>query len=205
MTDMPLVFVDTETTGLTKSDQVWEVAAVRRDPDGTTHEIHQFIDHDRHLCRRLPKAFRNDHDSRFPGCGGAISRSEAAQELRKFLPTGKFVWVGSNPEFDFRYLDELVAEILDATYSRPAGINRYHHAVDVHTLMLGYLAGQHQQQSPHGIAAHITYPAISTEDLSRAIGVEPDEYERHTAMGDVLWTIAIWDRIAGAGIAGGDQ
>lgn len=35
----PIVFLDTETTGTTSVDQIWELAAVRRDPDGTETEL----------------------------------------------------------------------------------------------------------------------------------------------------------------------
>lgn len=36
---------------------------------------------------------------------------------------------------------------------------------------------------------------IDSEEISRAMGVNPDDFERHSALGDVLWARAIWDRI----------
>lgn len=36
---IPLCFLDTETDGLHDDRQVWEVAAVRRDPDGTVLDL----------------------------------------------------------------------------------------------------------------------------------------------------------------------
>jgi hypothetical protein len=39
-----------------------------------------------------------------------------------------------------------------------------------------------------------------SDALSRACGVEPPTTERHTAMGDVRWAIALYDAISGGGL-----
>ena len=43
----PLVFLDTETTGLALDDDIWEFAAIRREPDGTEARLHLFERRDR--------------------------------------------------------------------------------------------------------------------------------------------------------------
>lgn len=40
---------------------------------------------------------------------------------------------------------------------------------------------------------------IDSRKISLAIGVDPDDFERHTALGDVRWARAIWDRLHIAG------
>ena len=37
--------------------------------------------------------------------------------------------------------------------------------------------------------------AMSSNDLSRAVGVDPEQFRRHQAMADVEWAMAIYDRI----------
>lgn len=36
---------------------------------------------------------------------------------------------------------------------------------------------------------------IDSEDISRAVGIEPDKYPRHTAMGDACWARDVWDAV----------
>lgn len=40
-------------------------------------------------------------------------------------------------------------------------------------------------------------PPWDSEAVSRAVGVNPDDFERHTAMGDVRWAMAIYDAVMG--------
>lgn len=36
---------------------------------------------------------------------------------------------------------------------------------------------------------------IDSEDISRAVGIDPDKYPRHTAMGDACWARDVWDAV----------
>ena len=40
-------------------------------------------------------------------------------------------------------------------------------------------------------------PPWSSDGLSSAVGVDPEQFERHTAMGDVRWVMAQWDAVMG--------
>lgn len=44
-----------------------------------------------------------------------------------------------------------------------------------------------------------------SDNLSRMVGVDPDRFDRHTAMGDALWTQAIYDRIVYDLAVGGER
>lgn len=67
-TTSPLIFLDTETTGLSLTDDIWEIAAIRREDDGEDVEYHWFVEHDSTKCEQLPESFLADHHARFPRC-----------------------------------------------------------------------------------------------------------------------------------------
>lgn len=111
-----------------------------------------------------------------------VSQRDASKVIDAF--TGKSggdrpILIGSAPDFDAQHIQRIM---------RRAGRKPEwdHQLVGVVPLMLGYLA-----------AKGLPIPAHKSEALSRACGVEPDDFERHTAMGDVLWTMAIYDRVMG--------
>jgi hypothetical protein len=82
--------------------------------------------------------------------------------------------LGSVPSFDDRRVGDL---IISEGFQPPW----HYHLVDIEVLARGWLMGK-------GIkGAHLLK---SSNELSRVLGVDPHEFERHTAMGDVDWTIA---------------
>lgn len=181
-----LIFLDTETTGLRLDDDIWEFAAIRRFADGTEDGLHLFIEHDWAKCSHLPEPFMADHQARFPSHDGATRRVAAGVQIRNFLAKGadgiKPHIVGAVPDFDaYRIARQFYATHLPEWH---------HHLIDVENLAVGWLAAQGKPQAP----------PWDSNDLSRAIGVDPDTFDRHTAMGDVLWAMAIFDRVMG-----GDQ
>ena len=76
----PLVFMDTETTGLSLADDIWEFAGIRREPDGSEVRLHLFITHDRDKAAHLPESFRADLAARFDP-ETAVCPSIAAQQI----------------------------------------------------------------------------------------------------------------------------
>lgn len=182
MTD--LIFLDTETTGLALSDDIWEFAAIRRRPDGTETRLHLFIEHDERKCRVLPESFREDHYARFPSHNQETPRPRAAHAIGNFLAKREGVRphiVGAVPNFDTERIALLLADV-----------NRspewHYHLIDVENLAVGYLAG---------VRRALPDLPWSSDDLSRAVGVEPPTDGRHTAMGDAEWAMALYDAIAG--------
>ena len=82
---------------------------------------------------------------------------------------------------------------------RKAGVEPswHYHLIDVENLIVGYMRGK--MPSLPSVTwpafASLTKPPWNSEDLSRAVGVDPDYFKRHTAMGDVLWVRAQYDAV----------
>jgi hypothetical protein len=183
-----IVFLDTETTGLSLTDDIWEFAAIRREPDGAETELHLFIEHDERKCGRLPESFLTDHLKRFPSFhagrslgGDVVPTWKAADQIDDFLQ-GKPHIVGAVPNFDTERIAVLLSKELP-DWRAPW----HYHLIDVENLAVGYLAAKGN-----------TIPLPWDSDaLSDAVGVTAPTDERHTAMGDVRWAMAIYDTVMG--------
>lgn len=189
MTSAPLCFLDTETDGIHPARRPWEVALIRREPDGTETTAQMYLPinlatadpfglrvgrfYDRHpLGRRL---------SHPPGtAAGKLTTADTAARTIARMTHGAHI-VGAVPSFDTETL---------APYLREHGYTPawHYHLVDVENLAVGYLAGQ-------GAPVH---PPYSTDGLTEALGLDPSPPElRHTALGDTHWARAVYDRIIG--------
>ena len=183
----PLVFLDTETCGLDYSSPIWEVAAIRRDPDGTLTEYHAFVEHDVAAAAELPESFRADHDSRYQA-HVATRPFGVVDDLRVLFAAPddyrqRAHVAGMVPSFDTERIGRLFRIWADGE------VPWHHHLIDVETLAVGFL----QASTAYGYG-----PAPwDSEDLSRQLGVDPNQFERHTAMGDVRWSMAIYDAVMG--------
>ena len=79
----PIVFLDTETTGLSLTDDIWEFAGIRRDGDGSPDvPLHLFIEHDQSKAVDLPEKFRDDYEARFKP-EHAVSHRDAARLIHR--------------------------------------------------------------------------------------------------------------------------
>mgnify|MGYP000709262216 CR=1 FL=1 len=199
----PIVFLDTETTGLGEDDEVWEIAAVRRDPGGEVDGLHLLIAHDVRKVMNLDQRFRVDWATRYEPAK-AVSKATAAMLLAEFIDDDArqdlppAVVMGANPSFDVRHINRIFTHLdLDAW---PDGGPRMHYRpVDVGALAYGYLQALAQVTVPDPDVLDLLERGLpwSSDEVSRALGVDPGDFERHTAMGDVRWVMAIWDRITG--------
>jgi hypothetical protein len=201
---MTLVFLDTETTGLSLDDEIWEVGAIRREFNGRQTEVHFMIEHDIEQCVKLPEPFASDHAKRYHlelGKTTPVSQKDAAFFLAELFYDKPHV-VGAIPNFD----TERIALLLRRFDYEP---NWHYHLIDVEALAVGYLAGEAAwapvlyAQGLYEDAGNVTMgfqtanqlPWDSNE-LSRMCGVEPpNENERHTAMADALWAMRWYDAI----------
>lgn len=185
----PIVFLDTETTGLALDDDIWEVAAIRREPDGRETEHHMFLKHSFRKCERLPESFRRDHELRYDG-DDAVYPGDAAAYLDPLLSDGRPHIVGAVPNFD----TERLALLLRAHGFEPGW---HYHPIDVETLAVGWLLGQTIAERNVGLAVPAAGLPWDSDALSKAVGIAPPVDTRHTAMGDAQWARAIFDRITG--------
>lgn len=182
----PLAFVDTETTSLDPhTGEVWEVAVVRRDPDGSeqSYEARWYPDL-RHadpmslamngFYDRVPPD-RQPRDRADYGSTGHewqhTGLTDIAERIRVLTDGASLV--GMVPGFDEVRLRRFLRgwNVVPTWHYQP---------VDVEILIAGHLGVQ---------------PTYDSGDLSRALGIDPDDYPRHTAMGDVRWTIACYDAL----------
>ncbi len=99
---------------------------------------------------------------------------------------------GSNPSFDMETLGARM---------RAAGIcpSWHYHPEDVATLAHGWLlgAGKPVPRRPDG--------TVKSDDISRACGVDPDLFDRHTALGDCRWMRALYDVVTGREVTAMDN
>lgn len=233
---VPLVFTDCETDGLHRTRRPWEIAGIRREPDGTMTALHLMVAdvhlahanhkalrigrfHERHpqareLCERydlpippegLPAVAEPPHPQ-------LVSELDAALAVAE-LTRGAHI-IGAVPNFDVatyqamldrhgarasRYHDGLHKGLTIDTTDVPAELmDRYialgdtpelltwgghYHLVDVENLVAGRLG---------------LVPPYDSEALSRAIGVPPlPPEQRHTALGDALWGMRMFDAVMG--------
>ena len=125
--EAPLVFLDTETTGLDLTDDIWEFSAIRRDPSGIETGCGMFIEHSAEKAARLPERFRADLERRY-NPPFVLTQEDAAREIARFLapsPSGqKAHIVGAVPNFD----TERIALLLARFGHKPEW---HHHLIDV--------------------------------------------------------------------------
>ena len=184
----PVVFMDTETTGLALDDDIWEFAAIRREPDGSESSVHYFVKHN-HLnvgarCKSLPESFRADHDARYDQ--QAAIEPWALSMALDVLFEGRPHVVGAVPNFD----TERIAMLLRRNGHEPGW---HYHLIDVENLAVGYLTAK---------GVHVSLPWDS-DRLTELLGLDPvPESERHTAMGDVHWAQRIYDAILSQRLGG---
>jgi DNA polymerase III epsilon subunit-like protein len=166
---MAVVFCDTETTGLDPTrHEVWEIAVIEE--DGTEYSWAMWPD----LSVADPNALRiNRFYERAANLEWAEHSGVAADVAR--LTAGAHL-VGAVPSFDAGFLDPFLRRF------GYCGAWHYH-VVCAETLVAGRL------QLP---------PPWDSQDLSRQMGVDPDQFERHTALGDARWAKALYDAVMGA-------
>lgn len=186
-----VVFLDTETTGLSMADDIWEIAAIRRAEDGTETELHLFVEHSRAKCDSLPLSFREDHYNRYLD-HKAVSRKEACQRVADLFRNGKPHVVGAVPNFDTERLTHM-AELEWPRWSDPK-FGWHYHLIDVENLAVGWIAAN-LDKIPNESGSTLLALPWDSDVISAAVGVDPQRFPRHTAMGDVRWAMAIYDAV----------
>ncbi|WP_435108132.1 hypothetical protein [Nocardiopsis synnemataformans] len=99
------------------------------------------------------------------------------------------VVIGSNPTFDKDMLTPLFAEHGQVWAA-------HYRMVDVITLGAGRLMGSPREELRETGYLPPT-PPYKTTDISRAFGIDPGDYARHTALGDCRWVKALFEAITG--------
>jgi hypothetical protein len=181
----PLAFVDTECTGLDPDrHEIWEVGLiVPADgtwsgpvPAGGWYEQSWQLPVD--LARADPIALNigRFHDRRV--LAGKLTRLDRFARDFARLTHGRHL-VGAVVSFDA----ERLWKLLRANGQCPMW---HYHLVDVEALAAGKV----------GMA-----PPWDSNDLSLAVGVDPADFERHTALGDAKWARSLYEAVMPAGTA----
>jgi hypothetical protein len=157
-------------------------------------QYHAFIQHDTDKAENLPDQFRADHDGRYLSAV-AMPPAGLVDDLRVLMTLDldqRPYIVGAVPNFDTERLARLF-------HHHGVEIPWHYHLIDVENLALGHVAAM-AKEYPGSTSADFdtrAVPPIDSEALSRACGVDPNLFERHTALGDVLWAMAIYDAVMG--------
>lgn len=175
----PIVVLDTETTSLRRDRRAWEVGMIRIDETGV-RELGIYVA-DVDLSNADPKSleiggfYQRHLRYRPPGSTGggneAMTEANAAGLVEQWTRGAHIV--GAVPNFD----TEVLGDMLFRHRLCPAW---HYHLTDVETLVAGYLLGK-------GDGPKLPW---KSDDLSRAVGVNPDDFDRHTALGDCRWALA---------------
>lgn len=183
-TTAPLAFVDCETTGLHPNRRAWEVAIIRREPDGSETEYVTFVE-DVDLSTAELKGLQvgrfYDRHPLYNGevaHGGLLTTARAARTLNieslvaydveRF--TRNATIIGAVPSFD--------TETFSGMLRRHNLIPAWHHRLRcVESLTAGFLG-----RDVGGLA-----------DCAAALSIEHPH--AHTALGDARTARAIWDQV----------
>lgn len=184
-----VAFLDGETTGLHPGRVPWEIGLITRTPAADPYDLP--VDIERHWFIHAADLRWYERDdtaltigrfwARHPHAGylGNGGYPSGAPDLPDVVRLGEAVaqfvtltrhrpvLVGSNPAFDTQYLErEALALGLTPGW--------HYHPDDVPAMIRGWLRGR-------GRPVPDTW---RSDDLCRAIGIDPARYARHTALGD---------------------
>lgn len=175
---MTLAFVDTETTGLDPDrHEIWEVGLI---VDET--ELRWFLPVNLGTADPFALKIGGYHerhpyelDDEIITDSDFVTRHQFAADFAK-LTRGRHL-VGAVVSFD----EERLRRLLQAHGACPEW---HYHLVDVEALAAGLT------QEP---------PPWDSAELSRFVGVDPDDFEKHTAIGDARWAKAIYEAVMNRG------
>jgi hypothetical protein len=221
----PLVFVDLETVTLDPyGDVIWEIAAILRDPDKANiskwvwqvrpdvHKLSGFSRPDFEKRFRVPDNAEamlwTDLDEDWEEPGRPMSRTSVADMFASL--THRRHVVGAVPDFDtwrMRFFVERWAPHTALTW--------HYHLRDVENLAVGWLCGVEIGRERERGAQLTTGPrpardsdwrpdwlesdgSWKSDNLYKAMGINPNRYARHTALGDTELNMAVYDKVFGS-------
>lgn len=203
-----IVFLDVESTGLDPlRHKLWNVGMVIRYSDGTEddHEWMWWPD----LSTADPMALRVNHfydragqmlgapwSEGFGDVAYVVnedlpylqSHGKAAHNIAHYLDGATIV--GAIPSFDVNFLTPWLRE-------HGHVYTGHYHLIDIEALVAGFLFRLNPPRDAP-VEAKIGMPPWKSDDLSKEVGVDPEDFDRHTALGDAKWARALWDAVVGS-------
>ncbi|MEV0616115.1 hypothetical protein AB0I81_22570 [Nonomuraea sp. NPDC050404] len=206
-----LCFVDVETTSLDdERGEVWEIAAIVRDPgqddaeylwqirpDLTTADpmslrIGRYYERRRLSIHEVGEAVTVASPELFEEYGPKASpehtgANDVARTLARMLD-GAHV-VGAVPDFDFRFLRRFLRRYNECWTA-------HYHLIDIEALAVGYLQGRAKRDGGDSWVKPADLPWHS-KDIYRALGLDWSRGDEHTALGDARLVRSVFDAITG--------
>jgi hypothetical protein len=213
MTTPPLVFLDIETTSLSWNATIWEVALIRRDPDGTENARRIFVA-EPDLLNADPAALAigrfYDRHPQAHGWKAAQERlnPEGAGGITPPRPVPpRSVSVARADLLPARTVANVVSEWTQGAIL--IGSNVAFDAHHLHLLLRRHNLVPAWHYRTIDVIAHAAgtldedNPALalpwSSYEISRQCGIEPpSDDEAHTARGDARWVQRLWDEVSGS-------
>jgi hypothetical protein len=222
---VPLCFVDTETTDISHRRLAWEMAIIRRDPDGDHRELQTFIEVDLSDANPFALGIGKFYD-RHPLGRWLSSRStqHVANALADFPTTGGRHWSGGTEQTS-GYITQREAALLWCRWTHGAHVigavpnfdtevmaaasatsgllaGHHYHLADIENLITGYLRGrlkfdQTLDPGERERMERLSVPPWKSDELLAEVGVSIPESERHTALGDARAVERAWDALYG--------
>lgn len=184
---VPLCFIDTETTGLDPHKRVvWELAMIRREPDGTEIPITLQVElTNREMAQADPEALKiGGFEERYDPIQ-AHSKRVVAAYIREFTDGAHIV--AACPDFDVHGLQGIldsVGELGQWDY----------HLIDVRTFAQGVFLTKLGEGSVNDESWEFDWPAEGTL-MAEFLGVTLSEEDEHTAFGDADYVKRFYDAV----------
>jgi DNA polymerase III epsilon subunit-like protein len=198
MTALKTVFADVETTGLDPArHQAWDIALIVRTADAREEEYQWFIQPDLAaadpFALRIGRFYERTITLTEPGGDGWAEPYGAALDIARLLDSALIV--AANPAFDAAFLAAFLR-----SHDQVAAHD--YHLRDIGSLVTGYIAGvtRGYEMAAGGRPDDADWPplragSVHLADMARAVGVKPEAYEAHTAIGDARMARDIWDAV----------
>lgn len=176
---MSVVFVDTETTGLDADrHEIWEVALTRNVEPPQNRDYIWLLPVDLTKADPISLSIGKFHERHPNGNKQSDEQKQKVTPLLTFCQafarlTHETHLVGAIISFDEQRLRKLML-------SQGIIPSWHYHIVDVEAMVAGL----------YGIE-----PPWDSNNLSKLVGVDPTEYNTHTALGDALWAQAIYTAV----------
>jgi hypothetical protein len=185
MENAPICFVDVETISLERDHRhVWDVGLIY--PENGVWKERSWLLADVPIGESDPRALEiGQFFNRHGGAHTGTPRDRFAHDFSKL--TWGLHLVGAIPSFD----EERLYRLLRANNACPGW---HYHIIDIEAMLVGYLAAQARIDARPELLELAT-PPYRSEDLSRAVGVDPDQFDRHTGLGDCRWTKAMYEAV----------
>ena len=168
MTRPVIAVVDVETTGLRADDQVWEVGLIVVQPDGKKAEYQWALEPDLSLADST--SLRMTHF--YERLDGLPAWSDPEAFAREFATlTANAVLLGACTNFDANHIERILR-----THGWAPAWN--YHLLDIENIIAGWLGLE---------------PPWNSTLIQEVMGIEVDEREKHTALGDARWAWRLYE------------